>query len=35
MINIDEYPILKEHITTLKKTSKDNNHKNNIEYVLC
>lgn len=26
MINIDEYPILKEHITTLKKTSKDNNH---------
>lgn len=33
MINIDEYPILKEHITTLKKTSKDNNHKNNIEYM--
>lgn len=32
-IMIDKYPILKNHLTTLRKTSKDKNHKDNIDFM--
>lgn len=33
MIDISKYPILNNHQTTLRKTSKDDNNKNNIEFM--
>ena len=30
---IDKYPILQNHLTTLRKTSKDKNHKDNIDFM--
>lgn len=33
MIDISEYPILNNHQTSLRKTSKDDNNKNNISFM--
>lgn len=33
MLMIDKYPILKEHLTTLRKTSKDKNHKDTVDFM--